>query len=221
MVDNNADIFYTFQPFRRADHRLSRRLFCPSPSPTPPLITFLMVLSLSRIPWFLADVLKSILGISRTDLWSRASFFIKPHRGEGLFISSPFEGGVVINTGGDGSLTTIFIWNYPPLPLKNQKISSNEGEGNTGNLICLSFCLFPAQTRRPPFFDWALPEGQPNNKKWRSSRTRRLEVMQPRIRIKSELLECRERLWATKARNDQKSNICQLQILYCRRFPIQ
>ena len=40
----------------------------------------------------------------------------------------------------------------------------------------------------------------------RSSRTRRLEVMQPRIRIKSDLLECRERLWETKARNDQKSN---------------
>ena len=89
-------------------------------------------------------------------------------------------------------------WNYPPLPLKNQKISNNAGKGGTGNLI----------------------RGKPNNKKWRSSSTRRLEVMQPRIRIKSELLECRERLWETKARNDQKSNICQLQIVHCIRMKI-
>ena len=123
-----------------------------------------------------------------------------------LFISSPFEGGGELNRGrgliwfrkDDGSLTTIFIWNYPPLPLKNQKISNNAGKGGTGNLI----------------------RGQPNNKKWRSSRTRRLEVMQPRIRIKSELLECRERLWETKARNDQKSNICQLQIVHCIKMKI-
>ena len=33
-----------------------------------------------------------------------------------------------------------------------------------GNLICPPFCLFPAQTRQPPFFDLALPEGQPNKK---------------------------------------------------------
>ena len=32
-----------------------------------------------------------------------------------------------------------------------------------GNLIRPPLCLFPAQTRRPPFFDWALPEGQPNS----------------------------------------------------------
>ena len=77
--------------FRQADHWLASRLFCPSPPPspppspsTPPPITFLMVLSLSTIPWFLADVLKSILGISRTDLWSQASFFIKPTQGAGL-----------------------------------------------------------------------------------------------------------------------------------------
>ena len=85
--------------FRQADHWLASRLFCPSPPPPPlpphhpPPITFLMVLSLSTIPWSLADVLKPILGISRTDHWSQASFFIKPTRGGGLFISSPFEGG--------------------------------------------------------------------------------------------------------------------------------
>ena len=44
--------------------------------------------------------------------------------------------------------------------------------------------------------------------------------MQPRIRIKSELLECRERLSETKARNDQKSNISQFQILHCIRMKI-
>ena len=33
-----------------------------------------------------------------------------------------------------------------------------------GNLIRPPFCLFPAQTRQPPFFDLALPEGQPNKK---------------------------------------------------------
>ena len=42
-----------------------------------------------------------------------------------------------------------FIWNDPPLFLKNQKFGNN--------LICPPFCLFAAQTRRPPFFDWALP----------------------------------------------------------------
>ena len=91
---------------RQADHWLASRLFCPSPPPPspppphhhPPPITFLMVLSLSTIPWFLADVFKPILGISRTDHWSQAGFFIKPTQGGGggegggLFISSPFEG---------------------------------------------------------------------------------------------------------------------------------
>ena len=33
-----------------------------------------------------------------------------------------------------------------------------------GNLKRPPFCLFPAQTRQPPFFDLALPEGQPNKK---------------------------------------------------------
>ena len=47
-----------------------------------------------------------------------------------------------------------------------------------------------------------------------------LPLMQLRIRIKSELLECREQLWETKARNDQKSNICQLQIVHCIRMKI-
>ena len=32
------------------------------------------------------------------------------------------------------------------------------------------FCLFPARARRPPFFDWALPEGQPNKKGWKKNR---------------------------------------------------
>ena len=136
----------------------------------------------------------------------------KSYNGSWCIISSPFEGGGELNRGqgliwfrkDDGSLTTIFIWNYPLLPLKNQKISNNAGKGGTGNLI----------------------RGQPNNKKWRSSRTGRLEVMQPRIRIRSELLECREQLWETKARNDQKSNICQhntlyqFQIVHCIRMKI-
>ena len=219
--------FYTFPPFRQANHWLARRvLLCPFPTPTPP-ITFLMILSLSIILlWVLADVLKLILAISRTDVWSQASFLLSPPGG--LIYFKPIWGRGELNRGreltwfrkGDGSLTTIFIWNYPTLPLKNQKISNNAGKGGTGNLIRLPFCLFPAQTRRPPFFDWTLPEWQPNYKKWGSSRTRRLEVMQPRIRIKSELLECRERLWETKARNDQKSNICQLQIVHCIRMKI-
>ena len=54
----------------------------------------------------------------------------------------------------DGSLTTILIWNYPPLPLKHQKISNNAVKGRTGNLIRLPLCLFPAQTRRARTLFW-------------------------------------------------------------------
>ena len=60
----------------------------------------------------LADVLKSILGISRTDLWSQASFFIKPTRGGrggAHLFQAHLRGGGLIKTRGNGSLTTIFI----------------------------------------------------------------------------------------------------------------
>ena len=45
------------------------------------------------------------------------------------------------------TLTTIFIWNYPPLSLKNQKISNNakEGEGKPDPSAILSFsCTYEA-----------------------------------------------------------------------------
>ena len=155
-----------FSPGRSLAFKQGSILPSPPPPTTPP-ITFLIVLSLSTIPWFLADVLKSILGISRTDPWRQANFFslsTPPAGGAYLFRAHLRRGGGLIKTRGDGSLTTIFIWNYPTLPLKNEKISSNAGKGGPGNLIRLPFCLFSAQTRRPPFFDWALPEGQPDNK---------------------------------------------------------
>ena len=72
--------FYTFPPFRQANHWLARRvLLCPPPPLPTPSITFLMILSLPIILlWVLADVLKLILGISRTDVWSQASFLLSP-----------------------------------------------------------------------------------------------------------------------------------------------
>ena len=124
--------FYTFPPFRQAHHWLARRvLLCPSPPPPTPPITFLMIFSLSIIlPWVLADVLKLILGISRTDVWSQASFLLSPPPGVHLREGELNRGrGLTWFRKDDGSLTTIFIWNYPPLPLKNQKISNNAGKG--------------------------------------------------------------------------------------------
>ena len=49
-----------------------------------------------------------------------------------------------------------------PFPSKIRSLSITQGRG-TRNLTRLPFCLFAAQTRRPQYFDWALPEGQPNN----------------------------------------------------------
>ena len=38
--------------------------------------------------------------------------------------------------------TTIFIWNYPPLPIKNQKISNNAGEEGLETLSVRHFVFF-------------------------------------------------------------------------------
>ena len=38
--------------------------------------------------------------------------------------------------------TTIFIWNYPPFPLKNQKISNNAGEEGLETLSVRHFVFF-------------------------------------------------------------------------------
>ena len=161
---NNADIFYTFRPFRQADHWLSSRvLFCPSLPPTPAFITFLMVLSFINNSLVSRSRFKINSGFFKNGPREPGLFFLltpppPPRRGS-VFISSPFEGGgSLIKTRGYGSLTTIFIWNYPTLPLKTQKISSNGEKGGTGNLIRLPYCLFPAKTRRPPFFDWLCPK---------------------------------------------------------------
>ena len=64
-----------FHPFARPIIGLQGGFyFAPPPPPTPP-ITFLMIFSLSIIlPWVPADVLKLILGISSTDLWSQATY---------------------------------------------------------------------------------------------------------------------------------------------------
>ena len=83
MVDDNAFGL----SFRQADHWLASRLFCPFPPPPPPPSPHHSSCHFFNGPFLinnslvLADVLKSILGISRTDLWSQASFFIKPTRG--------------------------------------------------------------------------------------------------------------------------------------------
>ena len=74
--------------FRQADHWLASRLFCPFTPPPPPSphhssCHFFNGPFLINNSLVLADVLKSILGISRTDLWSQASFFIKPTQGAG------------------------------------------------------------------------------------------------------------------------------------------
>ena len=94
-------------------------------------------------------------------------------------------------------------------------------QGKGGRIIwsVYHFVFFLHRRGGHPFLIGICPKGSLIIKKWRSSRTRRLEVMQPRIRIKSELLESRERLWETKARNDQKSNICHFKLFTARRFP--
>ena len=156
--------FYTFPPFRQADHWLARRvLLCPSPPPPTPPITFLMIFSLSIIlPWVLADVFNS--GYFKYGPLE-PGYLLSPPAGSGgggAIYFKPIWGRGELNSGrgltwfrkDDGSLTTILIWNYPPLPLKHQKISNNAGKGRTGNLIRLPLCLFPAQTRRARTLFW-------------------------------------------------------------------
>ena len=87
-----------------------------------------------------------------------------------------------------------------------------QGKGGTDNLIRLSFCLFPAQTRRPPFFDWDLPEGQPNNKKMEKLKNKK---------VRGHAAEDQNQIRASReSRTIVRNQYMPLQIVHCiRRFP--
>ena len=158
--------FYTFPPFRQADHWVARWvILCPSPPPPDSSYHFFNDLFLIN---------NSSLGSGRRFKINSGYFKYGPLEpgyllspppaggGGGAIYFKPIWGRGKLNSGrgltwfrkDDGSLTTILIWNYPPLPLKHQKISNNAGKGRTGNLIRLPLCLFPAQTRRARTLFW-------------------------------------------------------------------
>ena len=148
--------FHTFPPFRQADYWLARRvLLCPSPPPPTPPITFLMIFSLSIIrPWVLADVLKLILGISRADVWSQASFLLSPPRG-------PIWGrGSLIEAGGllDLEKTMVPLRRFlseitHPFP------SNNAGKGGREIWSVCHFVFFLHRRGGHPFLIGLCPKG--------------------------------------------------------------
>ena len=115
--------------FRQVDHWLASRLFCPfPPPPLPPLHH-------SSCHFFNGPFL-----INNYQFWvfqertsgARLVFLLSPPRGRsgggGLFISSPFEGGGLIKTRGNGSLTTIFKITHP-FPSKIRRLAAMQGKG--------------------------------------------------------------------------------------------
>ena len=154
--------FYTFPPFRQADHWLARRvLLYPSPPPPTPPITFLMIFYLSIIlPWVLADVLKLILGISRTDVWSQASFLLSPPPPRG-----PFEGGgSLIEAEGllDLEKTVVPLRRFlitHPFPSKIRRLATTQGKGGREIWSVCHFVFFLHRRGGHPFLIGLCPKG--------------------------------------------------------------
>ena len=150
----------TLSPGRSLACKEGSTLPLPPPPPTPP-ITFLMILSLSIILlWVLADVLKLILGISRTDVWSQASFLLSPPRG------SIWGRGSLIEAGGllDLEKTMVPLRRFlseitQPFPSKIRRLATTQGKGGRETWSLCHFVFFLHRRGGHPFLIGLCPKG--------------------------------------------------------------